>query len=155
MSNSLGHFCRHSLTKGVGKMRVFGSVLSARIPSPQFSLVREGEMDRLNLSICAMNANCGESAASWAGMQTSRSRYIAALDADLKKEPRDLPAMLDALKQADCVCGTRAATRGKGDNWIRIVSSRFANSVRNKLSGENISDAGCTTAYSNVNASGT
>src|SRR5947209_3681760 len=27
--------------------------------------------------------NCGESAASWAGMQTSRGHYIATLDADL------------------------------------------------------------------------
>src|ERR1700730_4642525 len=88
--------------------------------------------------------NCGESGASWAGMQASRGRYIATLDADLQNDPKDLPAMLDALKNADCVCGTRAATRGKGDNWIRIASSRIANWVRNKLSGENISDAGCT-----------
>jgi dolichol-phosphate mannosyltransferase len=88
--------------------------------------------------------NCGESAASWAGMHVSRGRYIATLDADLQNDPRDLPAMLEALKNADCACGTRAATRGRGDNWIRIVSSRIANWVRNKLSGENISDAGCT-----------
>ena len=33
---------------------------------------------------------------------------------------------------------------GKGDNFIRIASSRIANWVRNKLSGEQISDAGCT-----------
>jgi glycosyltransferase involved in cell wall biosynthesis len=77
-------------------------------------------------------------------MQTSCGRYIATLDADLQNDPKDLPAMLAALKNADCVCGTRAATRGKADNWIRIASSRVANWVRNKLSGENISDAGCT-----------
>lgn len=52
--------------------------------------------------------------------------------------------MLAALKNADCVCGTRAATRGEGDNWLRIASSRIANRVRNKLSGENVGDAGCT-----------
>ncbi len=33
---------------------------------------------------------------------------------------------------------------GKGDDWVRIASSRIANWVRNKLSGEEISDAGCT-----------
>ena len=88
--------------------------------------------------------NCGESAASWAGMQASRGRYIATLDADLQNDPQDLPAMLVALKDADCVCGTRAATRNEGDNWIRVASSRVANSVRNRLSGENITDAGCT-----------
>jgi dolichol-phosphate mannosyltransferase len=88
--------------------------------------------------------NCGESAASWAGMQNARGRYIATLDADLQNDPKDLPAMLNALTRADCVCGTRVETRNKGDNWLRIASSRIANWVRNKLSGENISDAGCT-----------
>jgi glycosyltransferase involved in cell wall biosynthesis len=96
------------------------------------------------LRIQRFQFNCGESAASWAGMQASRSRYIATLDADLQNDPKDLPRMLEALKNADCVCGTRAATRDKGDKWIRIASSRIANWVRNKLSGENISDAGCT-----------
>jgi glycosyltransferase involved in cell wall biosynthesis len=88
--------------------------------------------------------NCGESAASWAGMQTSRGRYIATLDADLQNDPKDLPAMMKALSDFDCVCGTRVESRGEGDNWVRIASSRIANWVRNKLSGENISDAGCT-----------
>ena len=96
------------------------------------------------LRIQRFKSNCGESAASWAGMQMSGGRYIATLDADLQNDPKDLPAMLEALKNADCVCGTRAATRREGDNWIRIVSSRIANWVRNKLSGENVSDAGCT-----------
>jgi glycosyltransferase involved in cell wall biosynthesis len=97
-----------------------------------------------HLRIQRWKFNCGESAASWAGMQASQGQYTATLDADLQNDPKDLPAMLEALKNADCVCGTRAATRSKGDNWVRIVSSRIANWVRNKLSGEEISDAGCT-----------
>lgn len=96
------------------------------------------------LRIQRFQFNCGESAASWAGMQVARGRYIATLDADLQNDPKDLPAMLDALQNADCVCGTRIKTRGEGDSWLRIASSRIANWVRNKLSGENITDAGCT-----------
>lgn len=88
--------------------------------------------------------NCGESAASWAGMQIAKGRYIATLDADLQNDPKDLPAMMIALRDFDCICGTRIETRAEGDGWLRIVSSRIANWVRNKLSGENISDAGCT-----------
>jgi glycosyltransferase involved in cell wall biosynthesis len=88
--------------------------------------------------------NCGESAASWAGMQIARGRYIATLDADLQNDPTDLPLMIQALNRFDCVCGTRVESRGEGDSWVRIASSRIANWARNKLSGENITDAGCT-----------
>jgi glycosyltransferase involved in cell wall biosynthesis len=88
--------------------------------------------------------NCGESAASWAGMKAARGRCIVTVDADLQNDPKDLPAFLQALEKFDCVCGTRVATRGQGDNFVRIASSRIANWVRNQLSGEQISDAGCT-----------
>ncbi len=87
--------------------------------------------------------NAGQSAALWAGMKAARGRYIITLDADLQNDPRDVPQFLEALKQFDCVCGSRVAARADGDNFIRIASSRIANWVRNKLSGEEISDAGC------------
>ena len=88
--------------------------------------------------------NCGESAASWAGLKAARGKYLVTLDADLQNDPKDLPKFLEALKQFDCVCGTRVKARGAGDNFIRVASSRIANWVRNKLSGEQIADAGCT-----------
>jgi dolichol-phosphate mannosyltransferase len=88
--------------------------------------------------------NCGESAASWAGLKAAQGQFLVTLDADLQNDPKDLPKFLSALKQFDCVCGTRVESRGKGDSLVRIASSRIANWVRNKLSGEQISDAGCT-----------
>jgi glycosyltransferase involved in cell wall biosynthesis len=90
--------------------------------------------------------NCGETAASDAGLRAARGRYVMTMDADLQNDPKDIPAFLKAIEQPgiDCVCGTRVASRGKGDDFIRVASSRIANWVRNKLSDENISDAGCT-----------
>jgi len=88
--------------------------------------------------------NCGESAAQWAGLKSARGKIIVTLDADLQNDPKDLPKFLDALKQCDCACGTRVMCRRESDGFIRVASSRIANWVRNKLSGENISDAGCT-----------
>ena len=87
--------------------------------------------------------NSGQSAALWAGLEAARGRYLVTLDADLQNDPNDVPKFLEALKQFDCVCGTRVEMRGRGDNFMRVASSRIANCVRNKLSGENISDAGC------------
>jgi dolichol-phosphate mannosyltransferase len=87
--------------------------------------------------------NCGQSASLWAGMKSACGKYIVTLDADLQNDPRDLPKLLEAAKDFDCVCGTRVEARAQGDNFIRIASSKIANWVRNKLSDENISDAGC------------
>ncbi len=87
--------------------------------------------------------NCGQSAALWAGMQAARGKFIVTLDADLQNDPKDAPKLLEALKHFDCACGTRIAARGEGDSLVRVTSSRIANWVRNKLSGENITDAGC------------
>ncbi|MBP9900035.1 MAG: glycosyltransferase family 2 protein [Verrucomicrobia subdivision 3 bacterium] len=86
---------------------------------------------------------CGQSAALWAGMKAARGKVIVTLDADLQNDPADLPKLLAGLQKADCVCGSRVAARSHGDNFIRIASSKIANGVRNKLSGETISDAGC------------
>jgi glycosyltransferase involved in cell wall biosynthesis len=92
-----------------------------------------------------LKKNCGETAACDAGLRAARGRYVMTMDADLQNDPQDIPAFLKALDTGvDCVCGTRVATRGKGDNFIRVASSRIANWVRNKLSDEQISDAGCT-----------
>jgi len=89
--------------------------------------------------------NCGETAASDAGLRAARGKYVMTMDADLQNDPADIPKFLETLNQGwDCVCGTRVATRGKGDNFVRVASSRIANWVRNKLSDEQISDAGCT-----------
>ncbi|HXT13146.1 MAG TPA: glycosyltransferase family 2 protein [Candidatus Angelobacter sp.] len=87
--------------------------------------------------------NCGQSAALWAGMKAARGKIIVTLDADLQNDPQDLSKLLEAVKSYDCACGSRVAARRQGDSLVRVVSSRIANGVRNKLSGENISDAGC------------
>ena len=90
-------------------------------------------------------SNCGETAASDAGLRAARGKYVMTMDADLQNDPADIPAFLRALGEGwDCVCGTRVASRGEGDSFIRVASSRIANWVRNKLSDEQISDAGCT-----------
>ena len=76
-----------------------------------------------------------------------RATYVMTMDADLQNDPKDIPAFLAAFARdpaVDCVCGTRVSSRGKGDNFVRVASSRIANWVRNKLSDEQISDAGCT-----------
>jgi glycosyltransferase involved in cell wall biosynthesis len=86
---------------------------------------------------------CGQSAAMWAGMQNARGEVIVTLDADLQNPPSEIPRLLGALEGWDCVCGSRVAARMTGDNWVRRASSRIANGVRNKFTGDGMTDSGC------------
>lgn len=103
------------------------------------------ELGRLDDRLRALRfaLNCGQSAALWAGIKAAHGRILVTLDADLQNPPSEIPRLLEALKEADCVCGSRVAARVQGDRWLRRVSSQIANWVRNKVSGETISDAGC------------
>jgi glycosyltransferase involved in cell wall biosynthesis len=90
-----------------------------------------------------LEKNSGQSAALWAGIKSARGRYVATLDADMQNDPRDLPKFLEAMKNADCVCGNRKAKRAEGDNIVRQISSKIANGVRNWITQETVSDSGC------------
>jgi len=98
-----------------------------------------------NPRVCAqrLEKNSGQSAALWAGIRSARGRYIATLDADLQNDPRDLPKFLAAMKDADCVCGSRLEKRREGDNFVRQISSKIANGVRNWITRETVTDSGC------------
>lgn len=85
-------------------------------------------------------ANRGQTAATAAGLRAARAPLVATLDSDLQNDPVDLHAMLEALGYDDAVVGYRAVRR---DTWIRRVSSRVANRVRNRLTGDDIRDTGC------------
>ena len=109
-----------------------------------WALLRALAADDPRLRAQRFARNCGESAASWAGMQASRGRLIVTLDADRQNDPAEIPRFLAGLEHADCVCGSRVEARRSGDNLLRVLSSRIANWVRVTLGGGDISDAGCT-----------
>lgn len=85
--------------------------------------------------------NAGETGATDAGLRYARGACVVTMDADLQNDPRDIPLLLSHLREADAACGWRVR---RDDPWIRRVSSRIANGVRNFLSNEEIRDAGCT-----------
>lgn len=84
--------------------------------------------------------NGGQSGALAAGVREARGDAIATLDADLQNDPADLPALLEALRDHDAVVGYRARRR---DTFVRRASSRIANAIRNRISGDQIRDTGC------------
>lgn len=85
--------------------------------------------------------NHGQSAALAAGFQHARGKIFIMMDADLQNDPADIPNMLAQLKQYDAVCGWRF---DRQDTFVKRISSRIANGVRNWATQETIHDTGCS-----------
>jgi hypothetical protein len=63
------------------------------------------------------------------------------MDADQQNDPADIPALMEASKNADAVCGVR---KQREDDWVKRISSKIANGFRNRVTKDVIADAGCT-----------
>lgn len=94
------------------------------------------------LRIVSLVRNSGQSGAVMAGVEQARAPLVATLDGDMQNDPRDLPAMLALVESgaADAVVGVR---RKRQDTFVRRVSSRIGNGVRNVLTGDRVTDAAC------------
>jgi glycosyltransferase involved in cell wall biosynthesis len=105
--------------------------------------IREFREHDRRVRLVRLRSNAGETAATDAGLRIARGRWVVTMDADLQNDPRDIPRLLKELEHSDVVTGWRV-DRGAGDSWLRRVSSRAANRIRNALSDETIEDSGCT-----------
>jgi len=94
-----------------------------------------------HLRLIRLAKNFGQSAAFMAGFRVARGHIIITMDADLQNDPADIPLLLEKTEEFDVVCGWR---HERNDPWIKKISSKIANAVRNKLSQETIADTGCS-----------
>jgi len=93
------------------------------------------------LRIIKLKQNRGLSSALLAGMREARGEKVVTLDADLQNDPADIPKLLGYLGPYDMATGWR---QKREDPWLKKISSKIANAIRNRLSGEEIKDSACT-----------
>jgi dolichol-phosphate mannosyltransferase len=93
------------------------------------------------IRVLGFKKNCGETAAGAAGLKEARGEIVITIDADLQNDPKDIPRMLEYLRDYDMVTGWR---QKREDSWVKRITSKIANRIRNGLSGEEIQDSGCT-----------
>jgi dolichol-phosphate mannosyltransferase len=106
-----------------------------------YALLKEQQRSNPSIRIIRFRKNSGQTAAFDAGIKAAAGEIIVTMDADLQNDPHDIPALLEKIGDADAVCGWR---QQRNDTFVRRLSSRIANSVRNRLSGESIQDVGCS-----------
>lgn len=106
-------------------------------PAALAALAREDPRTR----VVRQSRNSGQSAAFDAGFRHARGGIVVTLDADLQNDPADIPRLLERLDGFDVVNGVRARRQ---DDWVRRISSKLANRVRNRVTRESVTDVGCT-----------
>ena len=106
------------------------------------------EMEKLNQrddrhQFVSLSRNYGQSAALCVGFNLSRGRLLATLDGDGQNDPKDIPKLVTRLieEDVDMVNGVR---QKRQDSFIRKISSKIGNGFRNWLTGENVTDVGCS-----------
>lgn len=95
------------------------------------------------LRIVKLDRNHGQTAALDAGWRAARGRFVVSLDADLQNDPADIPAMMRMLEQerVDMVIGVRV---NRQDTLSKKLQSKIGNGVRNWITGDRITDTGCS-----------
>ncbi len=93
------------------------------------------------LRILRLRENRGLSTALVVGMREARGEKIVTLDSDLQNDPADIPRLLECLDHYDMATGWR---QKREDTWLKKISSKIGNAVRNRMSGEDIHDSACT-----------
>ena len=103
-------------------------------------------LERLSASderirVLSLESPSGQTAALDAGFRAARGELVITLDADLQNDPADIPILLDRMGSLDALSGYRLR---RHDSWLRRLSSRVANGVRNRVTGDHLLDTGCS-----------
>jgi glycosyltransferase involved in cell wall biosynthesis len=127
----------------------------AGFPSWELVLVDDGSRDataavaeRLvaadsRVVLLQLARNYGQTQAMQAGFDRARGRVIVSMDGDLQNDPRDIPVLVDKLREGyDLVAGYRLRRQDKV--ITRKIPSWVANRLITWLTGVRIRDNGCS-----------
>ena len=103
--------------------------------------IQKFSRDYPEFKLINFSKNQGQSAALYAGFLEAAGQYVITMDADLQNDPADIAKLIEHLPRYNMVTGWRTK---RHDTWLTRISSTIANSIRNKLSRENIHDTGCS-----------
>jgi glycosyltransferase involved in cell wall biosynthesis len=103
------------------------------------------ELDRLArehscVRVFHFDRNYGKTCALDAGFRQSSGEIIIQIDGDLQQDSEDILRLLPYTASHDLVCGWR---QQRQDGFVKMLSSRIANPVRNFFTHDGVHDTGC------------
>ena len=135
-----------------GLIKVMDSHESSRSRPYEILFVDDGssdgsseELDRLaaqhrQIQVLHLDRNYGKTCALDAGFNQSSGDLIIEIDGDLQQDSEDILKLLPLTASYDLVCGWR---QQRQDGFVKKMSSRIANRVRNMFTHDGVHDTGC------------
>ena len=97
------------------------------------------------LRIVRHRQSCGQSTATLSGVRAAQADWIVTIDGDGQNPPGEIRKLVQARDAAGGEVAMVAGQREKRhDSWLRRLSSRIANGVRQALLKDGIRDTGCS-----------
>jgi dolichol-phosphate mannosyltransferase len=90
--------------------------------------------------------NSGQSTAIRTGIQHAKSAWIATLDGDGQNDPADIQNLYNELvnnQNSDPWLLVAGYRKKRKDTWLKRISSKYANGIRDKLLRDGTPDTGC------------
>ena len=108
-----------------------------------FELLKEIHEQDPDIKVVRLRRNFGQTSAMMAGFEFAQGEVIVTMDGDLQNDPRDIPKLLEKIREGyDVVCGWRKNRQDK--LWTRRVPSVVANWIIGRVTGVRIHDNGCS-----------
>ena len=92
------------------------------------------------LHLILFDKNYGQTGALDAGFKYAKGKWIITLDGDRQNDPADIPKLLQYSESYDLICGKRECRK---DSWIKNMTSKLANTVRQWMCDDDVTDTGC------------
>jgi dolichol-phosphate mannosyltransferase len=104
------------------------------------------KQELLTLRVIKHIQNSGQSTAVRTGVQHAKSAWIATLDGDGQNDPADIPNLYSELinnQNSDPWLIVAGYRKKRKDTWLKRISSKYANGIRDRLLRDGTPDTGC------------
>ena len=97
-----------------------------------------------SLKIIENKINKGQSFSIQRGIENASNKIIVTIDGDGQNDPADIPKLLNLYTSSNKIKLVGGIRTKRKDNYIKIIPSKIANSIRSRILNDQCKDTGCS-----------